>query len=86
MARPAVGCCKPTSTHGAARLHWFHGDDCVLGLAGVEIDPFATSVHPAGSNYKDLRTHPPMCLCERHVYIELNLDRDDDITDVEVEV
>jgi hypothetical protein len=53
-------------------------------LPGVEIDPFdAKTSHPAGSGW-DGQPHRIGCLCGRHVYMELNLDRDDDITDVEV--
>ena len=49
MARPKVACCKPRSAQGAARVHWFHRDDCVL-LPGREIEPRVKyPSHPAGT-------------------------------------
>lgn len=37
MTRPVVECCRLRSAHGAARLHWFHAEDCPL-TPGLEID------------------------------------------------
>ena len=62
-------------------MHWFHRDDCVL-LPGREIEPRVKyPSHPAGTAIWE---HPTGCLCERHVYMELNLDRDDDEVEAKV--
>lgn len=86
MSRPRVACCTPFSGRGPARLHWFHADDCVL-TPRREIEPKST--HPADADEEhDLanlpwRLHPKGCLCEQCVYVELNVDRDDDTSDIE---
>lgn len=81
MTRPKVACCKLRSAHGAARMHYFHAKDCLL-LPGREIEPPKHPTHPAG---KAIWEHGVGCLCHDHVYIELNLDRDDDLTVEEID-
>ena len=81
MTRPKVACCKLRSAPGAGRSHYFHGDDCLL-LPGREIKPLRHPTHPAGSAIWE---HGPGCLCRDHVYMELNLDRDDDATVEEID-
>jgi hypothetical protein len=88
MARPRLLCCRTHSVHGAARLHWLHADDCPY-QPGVEIETKPT--HPAGSaldgppGVNVWRMHPQGCVCVYCVYVEMWLDRDDDVSDVEVE-
>ena len=42
MAKPVVECCQLHSAHGAARLHWFHADDCPL-TPGREVEVVTAS-------------------------------------------
>lgn len=82
-----MACCRPRSARGAARLHWFHSRDCLL-TPGVEIEG-KSATHPAGTDLPStpLRSwfaHPHGCRCTDCVYVELNLDRDDDPDDLEV--